>query len=149
MRSRMRNAARVLTISLASLTIVTAAAPFADSVNWNEKSVVWRINHEHYKRRLRSIGVSEALSNTARAHSYQMAISQNLRHSANLSSRVSGWRILGENVAVGYNLYEIHRAWMASPGHRANILEGRYRTVGVGIWRDAGGAYWVTTIFKG
>jgi uncharacterized protein YkwD len=25
------------------------------------------------------------------------------------------------------------RGWMASPGHRANILRGAYREVGVGI----------------
>lgn len=149
MRTRLRNAVRILTVSVLTTLVITAAAPFADSMNQNEASVAWRINHEHYLYSLRSMGVSSSLSNTARAHSYYMATSQSLFHTSDLTSRVSGWRVVGENVAVGYNLYEIHLAWMASPAHRANILEGRYRSIGIGIWRDSGGAYWVTTIFKG
>jgi uncharacterized protein YkwD len=44
---------------------------------------------------------------------------------------------LGENIAWGSgaraSAEEIHRAWMASPGHRANILRRQFREVGFGI----------------
>ena len=47
-----------------------------------------------------------------------------------------GW-ILGENLAWGTGSLGTARgavnAWMDSPGHRANLLKGGYREVGVGI----------------
>jgi uncharacterized protein YkwD len=47
-----------------------------------------------------------------------------------------GWS-LGENLAWGTGSYGTPRgaveAWMASPGHRENILRREYREVGIGI----------------
>lgn len=44
---------------------------------------------------------------------------------------------LGENIAWGSGRLataaEIERAWMNSPGHRANILERSFREIGIGI----------------
>ena len=51
-----------------------------------------------------------------------------------------GWT-LGENLAWGsYQLAtpkSIVRSWMHSPGHRANILNPRFREIGVGVVRGA------------
>jgi len=48
----------------------------------------------------------------------------------------SAWK-LGENLAWGSKAKstprEIVRAWMASPGHRANILNGAFREIGIAI----------------
>jgi uncharacterized protein YkwD len=48
----------------------------------------------------------------------------------------NGWAY-GENLAWGSGPQatprEIVRAWMASPGHRANILSGRFHHIGIGI----------------
>jgi uncharacterized protein YkwD len=50
--------------------------------------------------------------------------------------RHQGWA-LGENIAWGTGSLAtpaaVMRAWMHSPGHRANILRGSYREVGIGI----------------
>ena len=47
-----------------------------------------------------------------------------------------GW-VLGENLAWGsYQLAtpkSIVRSWMNSPGHRANILNKRFREIGIGV----------------
>lgn len=43
----------------------------------------------------------------------------------------------GENLALAPNVDVAHRGLMNSPGHRANILNGRYRRVGIGA-ADAG-----------
>lgn len=145
MRSH-RVISRLLVLALSSVLVMSLAAP-AQAVTRDEKDVAWRINNEHYKSRLRSLAVWESLSNTARNHSCAMARSDRLYHNPNLTKQVRGWQIIGENVAVGWNLYEIHKAWMASRSHRDNIMEGRYRALGVGICRGAGGSYWVTTIF--
>ncbi len=143
-----RIAARIVAVCLSAIVFMAVAVP-AQAVTADEKSVAWRINNEHYKRSIRSLAVWESLSNTARAHSCSMKNAQRLYHSTNLGSKVRGWRILGENVAMGGNLYSIHLAWMNSYAHRDNILERRYTALGVGSCRDSNGTFWVTTIFYG
>lgn len=45
--------------------------------------------------------------------------------------------LVGENLAWGEEwrstAAEIVKSWMGSPGHRANILESRYREIGIGL----------------
>jgi uncharacterized protein YkwD len=49
--------------------------------------------------------------------------------------------MVGENLAWGSHGYSrpsvIMRMWMNSPGHRANILNGSFREIGVGLAYDA------------
>jgi uncharacterized protein YkwD len=51
-------------------------------------------------------------------------------------ARGRGWS-LGENIAWGSGPLAtaagIHRAWMRSPGHKANILRRQFREIGIGI----------------
>jgi uncharacterized protein YkwD len=43
------------------------------------------------------------------------------------------WKHYGENLAAGYvSAEEVVAAWMASPGHRRNILNGKVREIGLG-----------------
>jgi len=53
---------------------------------------------------------------------------------------VRAWS-LGENLAWGAGgsatPARIVRAWMHSPGHRRNILDGSYREIGIGVVRGA------------
>jgi uncharacterized protein YkwD len=42
-------------------------------------------------------------------------------------------QLLGENVAMNNSVEDMHRRLMASPHHRDNILDGRYRQVGIGV----------------
>ncbi|MFJ7264001.1 CAP domain-containing protein [Streptomyces globosus] len=49
----------------------------------------------------------------------------------------------GENIARGQGDAEaVMKAWMNSPGHRANILNCEFRTLGVGAHVAAGGPWW-------
>jgi uncharacterized protein YkwD len=56
----------------------------------------------------------------------------------------------GENVAVGYRSGRsvVNAGWMRSPGHRANILDRRFRMMGIGA-RRAGGRWYVAQVFGG
>jgi uncharacterized protein YkwD len=51
----------------------------------------------------------------------------------------SDWQRIGENIAWGSGRRatpaSIFSTWMHSPGHRANILDGAYREIGVGVAR--------------
>ncbi len=56
----------------------------------------------------------------------------------------------GENIAVGYDTpSEVETAWMNSPGHKANIINGSFNKIGLGIVPAqsgdpyAPGYYWV------
>ena len=54
------------------------------------------------------------------------------------------YRSAGENIASGQSSAdEVVRAWLASPGHRANILAGRYSRIGAAAIEVNGTTYWV------
>lgn len=57
---------------------------------------------------------------------------------------ISG-RTFGENIAAGQKTPEaVTTAWMNSPGHRANIMNGSFKRLGVGYYTDPSGRpYWV------
>ncbi len=55
---------------------------------------------------------------------------------------------VGENVAYGYsNGRAAATAWMASPGHKANILSRNYRLIAVGADQDEDGRWYVAQVF--
>jgi uncharacterized protein YkwD len=58
------------------------------------------------------------------------------------------WSVAGENVGAGAGLRALFDAFMHSDAHRANILEPRFRRVGIGICRSDG-FIWITLIFVG
>ncbi len=50
----------------------------------------------------------------------------------------------GENVAMGYRTpADVVAGWMASDGHRENILNEKYDCIGIGYCKDGGQGYWV------
>ncbi|MFI7386996.1 CAP domain-containing protein [Streptomyces sp. NPDC049813] len=49
----------------------------------------------------------------------------------------------GENIARGQaDAQSVMEAWMNSPGHKANILNCDYKTLGVGVHFGSGGPWW-------
>ncbi|HEX6200924.1 MAG TPA: CAP domain-containing protein [Thermoanaerobaculia bacterium] len=58
--------------------------------------------------------------------------------------------VAGENLAIvegsGSPASNAHRAFLDNPGHRANILDGRFTHGGVGVARR-GDSYWITQLF--
>ncbi|MFH8786540.1 CAP domain-containing protein [Streptomyces roseoverticillatus] len=49
----------------------------------------------------------------------------------------------GENIARGHpDARAVMEAWMHSAGHRANILNGEYRTLGIGLNTSGSGPWW-------
>lgn len=85
------------------------------------------------------------LVDDAREHSLDMISAGNIYHNPDLANVTApGWSKLGENVGVGPTTSSLHAAFMASPGHAANVL-GDYRYVGIGA--QTSGAIWVTFVF--
>jgi uncharacterized protein YkwD len=106
-----------------------------------------RLNHD-----IRMVGLNAEMSELARRHSLKMARQNRLFHTADPSSyylKGMNWRYWGENVGVtGGTVKDLQAAFMASPGHRANILNKAFTKVAIGaVRRD--GALWVTVFFYG
>jgi uncharacterized protein YkwD len=90
------------------------------------------------------------VSRFAWRHSKRMAERNRCYHTTNLYDAVrtyspSTW---GENVGAARTLLRMRTLWMGSSGHRANILNPRFRRIGIGVVK-ARGFLWVTTIFYG
>jgi uncharacterized protein YkwD len=57
-------------------------------------------------------------------------------------------RPASENIAYGYRTgLDVVKGWMASPGHRTNILNCKQATVGVGAVYSANGTTYYTQNF--
>jgi uncharacterized protein YkwD len=68
------------------------------------------------------------------------------------SPEYSGYRTLGENILRGPGSMSgaaMEDAWMASAGHRANILSRSFTSIGIGIARAADGRVYATQNFGG
>jgi uncharacterized protein YkwD len=98
-------------------------------------------NHKRKSRGLRSLCVHPKLTQAARAHSASMIKKDYFGHGS-VGTRLKrygyNWRICAENIAGGSGSYgspsNIFKRWMGSSGHRANILDGRFREVGIGTY---------------
>jgi uncharacterized protein YkwD len=100
------------------------------------------------------LSLSTQLSEAAQKYSQVLASSGCFEHTCgpvpNFVDRIGqsgygGWTSLGENIAAGYPTPEaVVGGWMASPGHRENILSPSYSEVGIGLVSGMGqlGTYW-------
>jgi len=127
---------------LLGLFALSAAPATADSSTFTAAT-----NSERRARGVGPLALTHDLNVVAQYWSQQMASSGKLAHNPNMTAQVKGWRLVGENVGVGGDELGVHRALMASPGHRANILDARYTQIGLGIARG-GGRVWITQVFR-
>jgi hypothetical protein len=91
--------------------------------------------------------IAADLVRVARAHSVRMADANRLHHNPNLTTDVTGWTALAENVGRGGSVASLHSAFMNSSGHRQNLLDARFTEVGIGVERR-GTTVWVTQVFR-
>ena len=150
---------KLASVAVAGLVMFTAvpAAPASDVTRaWScldykrsEKSFVRKMNNARTNRGVNGFRIDRQLSKVARRHTAAMVAGSELFHtpSTTLANRVTSWTVLGENVGVGNTVDSLHRAFMKSPAHKANVLFGSFRHVGVGTRRD-GDRLWVTVVFE-
>jgi len=131
--------------SVMALTVVPEPA-LADTGS-DEAGFVARLNGLRASRGLRPLGVNGSLANMARGWSSQMASRGGISHNPNMASQAPGnWARLGENVGMGPNVDSLHNALVNSPSHYANMVNGYYDSVGVGVVQS-GGTMFVTFNF--
>ena len=137
----------VLTGGAGAVAVVAAPTAFASSYSF-ESEFVAKLNAARQAAGLQPYTVAADLTSVARSHSARMASSNSLYHNPSLTSDVSNWQAVGENVGTGPNVDDIHTAFMNSPDHRANILDHDFTQVGVGVSVDKNGTIWVTQDFR-
>ncbi len=134
----------VLALLLSFVPFLPAPAIASSGV---ESSFITAVNRERAAIGLPAVVVSGDLTAAARRHSGVMAEAADLHHNPDLGGAVGGWRKIGENVGRGPSVDAIHKAFMASPGHRDNILDPDWSQVGIGVV-EAGNTIWVTEMFR-
>ena len=120
----------------------------ADNLSY-EKQVVELVNEQRAAYGLNPLTLSSKLSDVARLKSQDMHDNNYFSHTSPtygspfdmMKTFGISYRTAGENIAKGYATPQaVVTAWMNSEGHRANILNANYTTIGVGY--VASGNYW-------
>lgn len=111
-----------------------------------EARYVQLINAERTARGLQPLSVDPDLVAGARYQAQAIRDAGRLFHNPDLGSVTTGWTWIGENVGYGSDVDGLHSAFMASSGHRANILKSGATHVGVGVVVD-GATIWVAEVF--
>lgn len=139
-----------------------AAAPTAVVMTHDEQRYVDLVNQERAQRGLSQLVVDPNLIGVARGHSKEMSQKHYFSHTSPTEKLKTPldrflvtqkqrpkWALVGENLYY-CSIVDVdrgHQALMNSPGHRANILEPRYERIGVGIYTDKNGEFFVTESF--
>ncbi len=116
-----------------------------------ELEVVKLVNEERKKVGLAPLNYNAELSKVARIKSQDMADNNYFSHNSPtykdpftmMKNFGISYRTAGENIAKGYsNAQSVMNGWMNSSGHRANILNPNFGTIGVGYVTKNGTTYW-------
>ena len=113
------------------------------------EQVVALVNKERAKVNLPALTMSEDLNNAAqiRAVETTKSFSHTRPNGSSFATVLSenniSYRGAGENIAWGQKTpEEVVNAWMNSSGHRANILNKNYTSIGVGYYLNGTTPYW-------
>lgn len=142
-------AAAPSTASAASPCAKAHALPGKVSEGVLAKATVCLVNRERTRRKMRALRTNKRLSRAAVAHTRDMIDRHYFEHvapsgqnvvdrllSSGYLGNVSRW-LVGENLAWGVGSHsspqQIVVSWMKSPGHRRNMLNRRFREIGIGV----------------
>ena len=130
-----------------------------DEIQELEGTCLEEVNHLRVANNIIAMVADRELLAVARAYSKQMAEQHFFSHidpqgrdvRQRLEKAGITWRMVGENLSYsnGYinPVATSVRGWMNSPGHRRNILEGRYNDSAIGVWIASDGTIYFTEIF--
>jgi len=144
----------LLAISVLAPASTAAAAPAdRDSATFAAR-VLDLTNAERQNAGLPPLAPSPQLTQAAQTYSQVLASSDCFAHTCgpvpdfaarDAQAGYATFRDIGENIAAGYATpEEVVAGWMASPGHRENILSPDFTDMGVGMVSGGGqyGIYW-------
>lgn len=128
-----------------------APKPAPPAPGTEAQQVTVLVNAERAKEGCEPVRANGLLNDAAQGHSADMSARDYFSHTSpegtDPGDRITAagyrWSTYGENIAKGQRTpADVMRAWMNSPGHRANILNCSFKEIGVGRVDSAGGPVW-------
>lgn len=148
-----RTFAPILIATLCALPSLSTACTVPDGTNRIRAEVLDGVNAERAKRQLPPLSTEQRLAKAAQDHACDNARVGKMTHTgsdgSDLSTRLRrvgyNYSQANENVAKGYSDSKaVIQGWMASSGHRRNILAAGTVDLGIGIALGKDGSpYWV------
>jgi len=162
-------APRPAAVPVAAAPLSPAAPPpvssYSVALNGYENSLFVGHNSVRQQSGLGALQVDGTLTAIARQRAADMATNNYFSHYApgspgkaavfsllaayGYSSKISGENIARNNYSDAQSADVAMGAFMASPGHRDNIMDGRYRYVGIGFALGANGMKYYAVVFAG
>lgn len=125
------------------------SSPTNPSNNSYADEVLRLVNIERNKAGLSNLTTTSSLTAAAnkRAQETKTSFSHTRPNGTKFSTVLQeygvSYRTAGENIAYGQRSpQEVVTGWMNSPGHRANILNGSFKKIGIGVYQSGGVIYW-------
>lgn len=136
-------------------TGTTSSSTSSANVATAEKNAVELMNADRRASGLSDLKVSSAVTAVARSHAQDMVNRKFFSHSNpdgktpsdRLKAAGISYSAVGENIAENTSVQAAETAFMNSSGHRANILNSNYTTVGIGVAYDSAGNVYVVQDF--
>ncbi|MEA2703539.1 MAG: hypothetical protein QOD63_1484 [Actinomycetota bacterium] len=125
-------ACRASVAALVTVLLLSLAPPATADVVSDEARVVALIHEARAAAGAPLLPLHPGLSSAARTWATTMAAAGTISHNVGLGSVVTASR-LTENVGMGGSVDAIHQAFLASAGHRANLLDTNVNAMGVGV----------------
>ena len=131
-------------LSLAPGTATAASAASVPAMGKAEKKVLALTNAARKKAGCKPLKANKRLALAARRHSKDMAVNDYFSHTsqngASFADRIKRAGYKGapaaENIAYGYpSAKAVVNGWLNSPGHRANMLNCKIKSLGVGKYQ--------------
>jgi uncharacterized protein YkwD len=147
----MRLIARLAVVSalVASIGAGTLSGMPANGATLRRQKMLAWVNKARVSHGVRPLTMAPHVVDLAHGHNLYMARVRKLIHTKDLGSKLRvNWRSWGENIGAGTTPWGLFRAYMASPEHRANILDRGFDHVGINFVMRRG-IMWSTMDFYG
>lgn len=150
----MRRLTEIAAIAMTLLFTTPVAMSAQEKIDGAARVLFERANQERSSRGIRPLKWDGSLAEAARQHALRMAgqdmLSHQLPGEPELAEREKDagaeMSAAAENIASGPNVEGIHTGWMNSPGHRRNLLNPQYDSVGIAVIQR-GETFWAVEDF--
>lgn len=124
-----------------AVALLLSSALWVQAQQGEELEILQAANQDRARHGLAPLKWDPALAQAAQAHAELMAQQPALSHQypgePDLATRAgrqgAHFRIIAENIAVGPDAGGLETQWMHSPPHRANLLDPKLDSLGVGL----------------
>lgn len=138
----------VLALAISALLfMVPGSTGTVEAMTKADKQMRRLINAERLEVGENRLKMADKLVWLAKGHSRKMAADETIYHNKKLPGALPFKNVWwGENVGLGNSVISLHKLFMRSDAHRANVLGSHFKRVGVGVVNSDGRTY-VTVVF--